>query len=71
MKFLTILALLTTTSQTISIRNDAGDIPTMVYGGMGSSCNDPAYVNLVAKLKDGLKSHVECFETKVLGSVKI
>jgi hypothetical protein len=72
MKFVAILSLLTTLSQPLTIRGDGapGDLATMVYGGMGSSCKDPAYVNLVAKLKEGLKSHVECFETKVLNSIK-
>lgn len=38
---------------------------------MGSKCVDPAYVNLQHKLKDGLKlkSDVECYESKVLGSI--
>lgn len=70
MKAFAILSFLTTLAQPLAIRTAPGDIPTMVYGGMGSSCKDPAYVNLVAKLKEGLKSHVECFETKVLNSIK-
>ena len=47
----------------------AEPIPVIVFGGMGSKCNDPAYTNLVTKLKDGLKTHVECYETTVLESI--
>ena len=71
-KVMKILLVLTSITRAITIYDgELGNIPTMVYGGMGSHCNDPAYVNLVAKLKDGLKQPVECYETKILGSIKL
>ena len=45
--------------------------PVIVFGGMGSSCKDPVYINLMNKLKKGLDNqHVECYETHILGSIK-
>ena len=41
----------------------------MIYGGMGSSCQDPAYVNLKDKLKKGLNTKVECYETTMEDSM--
>ena len=52
------------------MEEDPGNLPTIIYGGMGSKCTDEAYVNLVAKLKEGLKQPVECYETTVLTSIK-
>ena len=54
-------------AEAVMLRQDA--IPTIVYGGMGSSCKDPAYVTLVADLKKGLGSHAECYETTIENSM--
>lgn len=56
-------------SQTEAVMLKQDPIPTIVYGGMGSSCKDPAYVRLVADLKKGLSSHAECYETTVQNSM--
>ena len=42
----------------------------MIYGGMGSKCDDQEYQTLVANLKEHLKKPVECYETKIMGSIK-
>jgi hypothetical protein len=66
----TIFLFLLQLAQGIVLQGDPGDIPTIVFGGMGSSCKDKAYINLVDKLSKGLGKHVECYESKVLGSMK-
>ena len=73
----TVTATNTTANTTTNIKANASGnatakaepVPVILFGGMGSKCNDPAYTNLVAKLKDGLKTHVECYETTIMDSI--
>ena len=59
----------TTANATGNATAKAEPVPVILFGGMGSKCNDPAYTNLVTKLKDGLKTHVECYETTIMDSI--
>jgi palmitoyl-protein thioesterase len=53
------------------VKVDKPSTPVIVFGGMGSKCDDPAYTNLMTKLKDGLNTHVECFETTIMDSINL
>ena len=57
-------------SVTSALRVKDPNIPVIVFGGMGSKCSHPDYKNLVKHLHEGLSTHVECFETNILGSLK-
>jgi hypothetical protein len=42
----------------------------LIFGGMGSSCSQPEYVNLIKKLKEGLNQEsVKCYENKAFGKM--
>ena len=65
----TVTATNTSANATANSTAKAEPVPVILFGGMGSKCNDPAYTNLVTKLKDGLKTHVECYETTIMDSI--
>lgn len=44
--------------------------PILIFGGMGSSCSQPEYFNLIKKLKEGLNQEtVKCYPNKVFGKM--
>jgi len=76
MKLLTIISFLSTLSRSIVVHKPdpyeelkPGDIPTIIYSATGASCEDAQYLELVTRLKLGLKAHVECFATEVMSGI--
>ena len=49
---------------------DSKHPPVLVFGGMGADCHQPVYASLVKKVATSLNTHVECYPTGVLGSVR-